>query len=84
MIKSSKGFIATEAKYRTADAAVKKFQEAAYANYDGSAFANGYLGSMVAGMAAQYLTKTQFAEFLAVLEQSTFKQQTEVAAKLMA
>ena len=84
MIKSSKGFIATEAKYLTADAAVKKFQAAALANYDTSAFANGYLGSMVAGMAAQYLTKMQFAEFLVALEQAAAKQQAEVDAKLMA
>jgi hypothetical protein len=80
-IKHVKAAIATESKYRAADAAVKKFQEAAQANYDTSAFANGYLGSMVAGMAAQYLTKMQFAEFLAAMEQSAVKQQAEVDAK---
>jgi hypothetical protein len=78
----SKGFIATADKYREADAAVKKFQDAAYANYDGSAFANGYLGSMVAGMAAQYLTKAQFAEFLVAMEQAAVKQQAEADGKL--
>ena len=80
-IKYSKAAIATESKYREADAAVKKFQDAAQANYDGSAFANGYLGSAIAGMAAQYLTKAQFAEFLAVMKQSAAKQEAEVAAK---
>ena len=80
-IQFNKAAIATESKYRTADAAVKKFQDAAQANYDTSAFANGYLGSMVAGMASQYLTKAQFAEFLAGLEQAAVKQQAEVDAK---
>jgi hypothetical protein len=32
-------------------------------------------------MASQYLTKTQFAEFLAVMKQSAAKQEAEVAAK---
>jgi len=80
-IKHAKAAIATESKYRAADAAVKKFQEAAQANYDTSAFANGYLGSTVAGMASQYLTKMQFAEFLAAMEQAAVKQQAEVDAK---
>ena len=82
-IKYTKAAIATESKYREADAAVKKFQDAAQANYDGSAYANGYLGSALAGMAAQYLTKMQFAEFLAAMAQAAAKQQSEVDAKLM-
>ena len=57
---------------------MKKFQDAAYANYDSSAFANGYLGAKVASMAALYLTKMQFAEFLAVMEQAAEKQQSEL------
>jgi hypothetical protein len=36
---------------------------------------------MVAGMAAQHLTKAQFAEFLVAMEQSAAKQQAEVDAK---
>lgn len=81
-IKYTKAALATEVKYRAADAAVKKFQDAAQANYDGSAFANGYLGAALAGMAARYLTKMQFAEFLVAMEQAAVKQQSEVAAKM--
>ena len=80
-IKYTKAAAATESKYREADAAVKKFQDAAQANYDGSAFANGYLGAVLAGMASRYLTKMQFAEFLAAMKQSAAKQEAEVAAK---
>ena len=80
-IKYTEAAIATESKYREADAAVKKFQDAAQANYDSSAYANGYLGAAIAGMASQYLTKTQFAEFLAVMAAAAAKQEAEVAAK---
>jgi hypothetical protein len=77
-IKYTKAALATETKYLTADAAVKKFQDAAQANYDSAAYANGYLGSMIAGMASQYLTKAQFAEFLVVMAAAAAKQEAAV------
>ena len=76
MSKYAQAAAAEAARYQQADAAVKKFQEAAHAKWDGHSYACGFLGSKVAAMAAAYLTKAQFAEFLASMEQSTVKQTT--------
>jgi len=63
-----------QVKYEQASTALNKFVVAANAKYDGYAYSTGYLGSMLLQMATTRLNKTQFAEFLAALEQDTVKQ----------
>ena len=61
-------------KYEQASTAINKFVVASNAKYDGYAYSTGYLGSTLLQMATTYLTKAQFAEFLAALEQDTARQ----------
>lgn len=61
-------------KYDKARTAVAKFVEASHAKFDGYAYSTGYLGSALVQMASTHLTKAQFSEFLAALEQATPKQ----------
>lgn len=59
------------AKYSQANTAVNKFIEVTRDKYGSHSYAAGYMGSKLCGIAATYLTKAQFAEFIAAMQEVT-------------
>ena len=66
----------TYAKEKSASDVIRKFTTAANIKYGGPAYSAGYLGAALSQMAAEHLTKAQFATFLHQMELAATRQQT--------
>jgi hypothetical protein len=65
----------TYAKEKSASDVIRKFTTAASIKHGGPAYSAGYLGAALSQMAAEHLTKAQFAIFLNQMELAAAKQQ---------
>lgn len=72
-------FAAINERYSKAVQGINDLQEAAHAKYGSHSYSSGFLGSKLATIASQYLTKTQFQEFLAAMKESADDQVEKIA-----